>query len=152
VHKGVVCPQSGYWLQQSSPALRWRPWVTAWPGCCHTPLCCPADWALVDAACHAYSMIPVPLYDTLGPDTVEYISNHAELAAIACSIDLLDTLLQCLPKCHTVKLVVRPWACSHLPPAVGTPHSTESHVDSMALFASPFVKLSCHASLCVAAC
>lgn len=27
------------------------------------------EWCLVDAACHAYSMVSVPLYDTLGPDT-----------------------------------------------------------------------------------
>lgn len=44
------------------------------------------EWSLVDAACHAYSMVTVPLYDTLGPDTVKYICNHAELAAVACSL------------------------------------------------------------------
>ncbi len=38
---------------------------------------------------HAYSMVSVPLYDTLGPDAVEYISNHAELAAIACSAQVI---------------------------------------------------------------
>ena len=55
----------------------------------------------------AYSMTSVPLYDTLGPDAVTYISGHAELSVIACSIDVLDTLIKCLPECPTVKLVVR---------------------------------------------
>jgi long-chain acyl-CoA synthetase len=61
---------------------------------------------LVDAGCHAYSMISVPLYDTLGPDAVEYICSHADLAAVACSIDVLPTLLGCVASCPTVKLVV----------------------------------------------
>ena len=45
----------------------------------------PAEWVLVDSALHSYSMISVPLYDTLGPEAVEYIANHAELSCIACS-------------------------------------------------------------------
>jgi long-subunit acyl-CoA synthetase (AMP-forming) len=65
-----------------------------------------AGWLLVDAACAAYSMTSVPLYDTLGPDAVTYICGHAELTAVACSIDVLDTLLKCLPECPTVKIVV----------------------------------------------
>lgn len=52
-------------------------------------------------------MTSVPLYDTLGPDAVTYICGHAELSVIACSIDVLDTLIKCLPECPTVKLVVR---------------------------------------------
>jgi len=30
-----------------------------------------AEWVLLDAAAHAFSMTSVPLYDTLGPDAVE---------------------------------------------------------------------------------
>lgn len=61
---------------------------------------------LVDGALHAYSLVSVPLYDTLGPDAVEYIANHAELAAVACSAAVLPTLLGVLPKCPTVKLLI----------------------------------------------
>ena len=61
---------------------------------------------LVDAAIAAYSMISVPLYDTLGPEAVTYVCGHAELTVVACSIDVLDTLLKCLPDCPTVKIVV----------------------------------------------
>lgn len=70
-------------------------------GCCIF-----AGWMLVDAAIAAYSMISVPLYDTLGPDAVTYVCCHAELTVVACSIDVLDTLLKCLPDCPTVKIVV----------------------------------------------
>ena len=65
-----------------------------------------AEWALVDAACTAYSVVTVPLYDTLGPEAVRYICGHAELAGVACSVDVLPTLLQTLPDCPTVTLVV----------------------------------------------
>ena len=71
-----------------------------------------AEWFLIDCAVHAYSMISVPLYDTLGPDAVKYISHHAELAAVTCSIDMLPTLLKCLPECPGVKLVVGGGLCS----------------------------------------
>lgn len=64
------------------------------------------EWALVDAACHAYSMVSVPLYDTLGPDTVKYIANHAELAAVACSLEVLGKMLEVLGECPTVRLLV----------------------------------------------
>eukprot|EP00798_Chlamydomonas_sp_ICE-L_P031766 gene31766-6963_t len=64
------------------------------------------EWVIVDGAMHAYSIVSVPLYDTLGPDVVEYISNHAELVAVACAAPMLDTVLQELPKCPTVKLVL----------------------------------------------
>jgi len=63
-------------------------------------------WVLVAEAANAYSMVPVPLYDTLGPDAVRYISGHAELSAIACSANLLSVLLPCLAECPTIQLVV----------------------------------------------
>ncbi|KAL3163024.1 hypothetical protein ABBQ32_009451 [Trebouxia sp. C0010 RCD-2024] len=51
-------------------------------------------------------MTSVPLYDTLGPEAVTYICGHAELTVVACSIEVLDTLLKALPECPTVKIVV----------------------------------------------
>ncbi|KAL4852872.1 Long chain acyl-CoA synthetase 7 [Chlorella vulgaris] len=82
------------------------------------------EWCLVDAACHAYSMVSVPLYDTLGPDTVKYICNHAELAAVACSIEVLGKLLEVLAECPTVRLVVVYGTRPHqrLPDVPSAPH------------------------------
>lgn len=64
------------------------------------------DWMIMDTAIHAYGMTSVPLYDTLGPDTVEYISNHAELTVIGCSITMVDKLFPVLSSCPTLKAVV----------------------------------------------
>ena len=61
----------------------------------------------MDLACHAQSIVPVPLYDTLGPEAVEYIVKHAELSGIACSAKAFPILAQCLPQCPGVQLVVR---------------------------------------------
>ena len=66
----------------------------------------------MDSAIHAYSMVSVPLYDTLGPDAVEYICNHAELSAVACSAAVLPILLSVMPKCPLIKFLVRPTAAS----------------------------------------
>ena len=151
------------------------------------------EWCLVDAACHAYGMVAVPLYDTLGPDTggfdllcvggcrcsssgfgrlgraaprpgwpmrplphpakpplaachrpkracshaadpcmswprpptcpahatlplaVKYICNHAELAAVACSVAVLGRMLEALHECPTVRLLVSAARCAGLP-------------------------------------
>ncbi|XP_056684393.1 long chain acyl-CoA synthetase 1 isoform X1 [Spinacia oleracea] len=39
---------------------------------------CP-QWIMAMEACNAHSLICVPLYDTLGPNAINYIINHAEI-------------------------------------------------------------------------
>ncbi|KAL4422662.1 hypothetical protein ABPG75_008859 [Micractinium tetrahymenae] len=82
------------------------------------------EWGLVDAACHAYSMVSVPLYDTLGPDTVKYICNHAELAAVACSAEVLGKMLEVLGECPSVRLLMVFGTRPHqrLPEVPSAPH------------------------------
>nr|GEW64704.1 long chain acyl-CoA synthetase 6, peroxisomal-like [Tanacetum cinerariifolium] len=43
-----------------------------------------SEWLIVDHACSAYSYISVPLYDTLGPDAVKFIVNHAAVQVVFC--------------------------------------------------------------------
>ncbi|KAL8540827.1 hypothetical protein ACS0TY_002158 [Phlomoides rotata] len=64
------------------------------------------EWMIVDHACSAYSYISVPLYDTLGPDAVKYIVNHAEIQAIFCVPSTLNTLLSFLSEIPSVRVVV----------------------------------------------
>ncbi|KAG2500825.1 hypothetical protein HYH03_001587 [Edaphochlamys debaryana] len=73
------------------------------------------DWVLFDTALHAYAMVSVPLYDTLGPDAVEFISNHAELACVGVAAAVLPTLLTVLPRCPTIRLLVVWGATGPLP-------------------------------------
>ncbi|KAH9755057.1 Long chain acyl-CoA synthetase 7 (peroxisomal) [Citrus sinensis] len=64
------------------------------------------EWLIVDHACSAYSYISVPLYDTLGPDAVKYVVNHAEIEAIFCIPQTLNTLLSFISEIPSVHLIV----------------------------------------------
>lgn len=64
------------------------------------------EWHIVDLAASSQSLFSVSLYDTLGPDTSEYIINHAELPIIATSVDHIAVLLKLAPRTPTVKVIV----------------------------------------------
>ncbi|CAA7405906.1 unnamed protein product [Spirodela intermedia] len=64
------------------------------------------EWIIVDHACSAYSYVSVPLYDTLGPDAVNYIVNHADVQAIFCLPQTLDIILSFLSQIPSVRLIV----------------------------------------------
>ncbi|XP_077000644.1 long-chain-fatty-acid--CoA ligase 1 isoform X4 [Tamandua tetradactyla] len=40
------------------------------------------EWVIIEQGCFAYSMVIVPLYDTLGEDAITYIVNKAKLSVI----------------------------------------------------------------------
>ncbi|KAE8703057.1 Long chain acyl-CoA synthetase 6, peroxisomal [Hibiscus syriacus] len=64
------------------------------------------EWLIVDHACSAYSLVSVPLYDTLGPYAVKYISNHADVKAVFCVPQTLNSLLSFLSEIPSIRLVV----------------------------------------------
>ncbi|KAG6726716.1 hypothetical protein I3842_02G094400 [Carya illinoinensis] len=64
------------------------------------------EWLIVDHACSAYSYVSIPLYDTLGPDAVKYIVNHAAVQVIFCVPQTLNSLLSFLFDIPTIRLIV----------------------------------------------
>lgn len=52
------------------------------------------------------SLFTVSLYETLGPETTEYIINHAELACVVCSLPHIPVLLKLAPRLPGLKLIV----------------------------------------------
>ncbi|KAI0826724.1 acetyl-CoA synthetase-like protein [Trametes gibbosa] len=66
---------------------------------------CP-NWLLVDLALQAYGKIGVPLYDTLGADSVEYVINHAELTVVFASPEHIPFLLTIAAKLSRVKMII----------------------------------------------
>lgn len=52
------------------------------------------------------SLFTVSLYDTLGPDAVEYIINHAELTCVVTSLNHITALLRLKPRLPTLKVIV----------------------------------------------
>ncbi|KAF9201919.1 hypothetical protein BGZ49_007870, partial [Haplosporangium sp. Z 27] len=43
------------------------------------------EWFISEMTCNCYNLISVALYDTLGPDAIEYIVNHADIQIIVSS-------------------------------------------------------------------
>lgn len=52
------------------------------------------------------SLYSVSIYDTLGPESTEYIVNHAGLACVVTSLNHITTLLKLKPRLPTLKLIV----------------------------------------------
>ncbi|NWU69592.1 ACSL5 ligase, partial [Pterocles burchelli] len=42
------------------------------------------EWIISEYACYTYSMVAVPLYDTLGIDAIVYIVNKADISIVIC--------------------------------------------------------------------
>uniref|UniRef100_A0A8C5RUB4 Long-chain-fatty-acid--CoA ligase n=1 Tax=Laticauda laticaudata TaxID=8630 RepID=A0A8C5RUB4_LATLA len=42
------------------------------------------EWIISELACYTYSMVVVPLYDTLGPGSIRYIINTADISIVVC--------------------------------------------------------------------
>jgi long-chain acyl-CoA synthetase len=51
-------------------------------------------------------LFTVSLYDSLGPDTTQYIINHAGLHCVVTSLIHVPSLLKLKPKCPTLKFIV----------------------------------------------
>ncbi|CEP14131.1 hypothetical protein [Parasitella parasitica] len=52
------------------------------------------EWTITDLACASQGLCNIALYETLGPETMQYIINHAELEIIVCSSKYLRRLLE----------------------------------------------------------
>lgn len=59
---------------------------------------CP-EWMMAMEACNGHSIYCVPLYDSLGPDAVEYIIGHAEVSLAFIQESKMAAMLKCLPRC-----------------------------------------------------
>ncbi|NXH92022.1 ACSL1 ligase, partial [Edolisoma coerulescens] len=42
------------------------------------------EWVIIEQGCYAFSMVVVPLYDTLGDEAITYIVNKADLSLVFC--------------------------------------------------------------------
>ncbi|EUC33441.1 hypothetical protein COCCADRAFT_26231 [Bipolaris zeicola 26-R-13] len=64
------------------------------------------EWQITDLACMSQGLFTVSIYDTLGPDTTEYIINHAELTCVVAGMNHVTALLKLKPRLPTLKLIV----------------------------------------------
>uniref|UniRef100_A0A7N6F850 Long-chain-fatty-acid--CoA ligase n=1 Tax=Anabas testudineus TaxID=64144 RepID=A0A7N6F850_ANATE len=66
------------------------------------------EWTITELACYTYSLVSVPLYDTLGTDAIAYIIDKASISTIVCDVvDKVNLVLECVTdKKHSVKTIV----------------------------------------------
>ncbi|XP_028412435.1 long-chain-fatty-acid--CoA ligase 5-like [Dendronephthya gigantea] len=64
------------------------------------------EWILADVACLTYSMVSVPLYDTLGSDACTFIINHSNISLIVCDENKVEVLLAKAEECPKLKHII----------------------------------------------
>ena len=55
------------------------------------------DWCVTSLACYKTGVVVVPMYDTLGPETVEYIQGQTTTTTVLCSAAELPSLIKKCP-------------------------------------------------------
>lgn len=51
------------------------------------------EWLILDVCNALYGFTMVPLYDTLGPESISFVIRHSKMQTCFCSSGPLDTLL-----------------------------------------------------------
>ncbi|XP_053474900.1 long-chain-fatty-acid--CoA ligase 1a isoform X1 [Ictalurus furcatus] len=66
------------------------------------------EWTISELACYTYSLVAVPLYDTLGTKAIGYIVDKAEISTVICdTVEKVRTVLECVSgREHSVRTVV----------------------------------------------
>lgn len=63
------------------------------------------EWLLLDIANTLYGNTMIPLYDTLGLESIPYILEHTQMSTLFISNSIVDTLLK-VKEYHALKNVV----------------------------------------------
>ncbi|KAJ6780055.1 hypothetical protein PWT90_01227 [Aphanocladium album] len=64
------------------------------------------DWQVVDLGCMSQGLYTVSLYETLGPETAEFILNHTEASCIVASLPHIPKLLKLSPRLPHLKIII----------------------------------------------
>eukprot|EP00397_Hematodinium_sp_SG-2012_P013735 GEMP01013956.1.p1 GENE.GEMP01013956.1~~GEMP01013956.1.p1 ORF type:complete len:573 (+),score=115.09 GEMP01013956.1:442-2160(+) len=66
-----------------------------------------AEWIVIEHACYSHAIIPVPFYDTLLADGVEYVVNQVEITTVFTSADLVPNVLEAKKNCPSLKYIIQ---------------------------------------------
>uniref|UniRef100_A0A8C1QUU8 Arachidonate--CoA ligase n=1 Tax=Cyprinus carpio TaxID=7962 RepID=A0A8C1QUU8_CYPCA len=66
------------------------------------------EWTISELACYTYSLVAVPLYDTLGTEAISYIIDKATISTVICDLpDKARLILDCVSgRKHSVTTIV----------------------------------------------
>eukprot|EP01099_Mayorella_cantabrigiensis_P002536 TRINITY_DN2103_c0_g1_i2.p1 TRINITY_DN2103_c0_g1~~TRINITY_DN2103_c0_g1_i2.p1 ORF type:complete len:666 (+),score=164.43 TRINITY_DN2103_c0_g1_i2:48-2000(+) len=65
------------------------------------------EWVITEHACYTQSLVPVPLYDTLGPDASKYIINQTEMQVLVVSKTNIKKIKDIVSDCPSLKFVIQ---------------------------------------------
>eukprot|EP00117_Sycon_ciliatum_P022679 scpid39032/ scgid0725/ Long-chain-fatty-acid--CoA ligase 5; Long-chain acyl-CoA synthetase 5 len=65
------------------------------------------DWVVTSEACNTYSLVSVPLYDTLGSAAITHILNQADLSVVVCDAAKVSILLDQVPSAPKLRTIVK---------------------------------------------
>jgi len=64
------------------------------------------EWVVAEQGCFTQSVVTVPMYDTLGAESVAYCINQTSLKTIVCSSETVIHVFTCKPDCPTLQYVI----------------------------------------------
>ncbi|XP_029287225.1 long-chain-fatty-acid--CoA ligase 1a isoform X2 [Cottoperca gobio] len=66
------------------------------------------EWSIAELACYTYSMVAVPLYDTLGTEAISYIIDKADISTVICDVpEKAQMIMDCVSgRGRSVKTIV----------------------------------------------
>ncbi|XP_073699396.1 long-chain-fatty-acid--CoA ligase 1a isoform X1 [Garra rufa] len=66
------------------------------------------EWTISELACYTYSLVAVPLYDTLGTEAISYIIDKATISTVICDMaDKARLILDCVSgRKHSITTIV----------------------------------------------
>mmetsp|Transcript_91175 Transcript_91175/g.263040 ORF Transcript_91175/g.263040 Transcript_91175/m.263040 type:complete len:682 (-) Transcript_91175:249-2294(-) len=65
------------------------------------------EWVIAEQGCYSQSIVTVPSYDTLGPDSIAYVVNQTNMQTMLCSAEVLHNMLDCKAQCPTLRALIQ---------------------------------------------
>uniref|UniRef100_A0A8C7WHK6 Arachidonate--CoA ligase n=1 Tax=Oncorhynchus mykiss TaxID=8022 RepID=A0A8C7WHK6_ONCMY len=66
------------------------------------------EWTIAELACYTFSLVAVPLYDTLGTEAIAYVIDKANISSILCDVpEKARLVLECVSgREHSVRTII----------------------------------------------
>ncbi|XP_071267492.1 long-chain-fatty-acid--CoA ligase 1-like isoform X2 [Salvelinus alpinus] len=66
------------------------------------------EWTIAELACYTFSLVAVPLYDTLGTEAIAYVIDKATISSILCDVpEKARLVLECVSgREHSVRTII----------------------------------------------
>ena len=64
------------------------------------------EWVICEQGCFTQSIVTVPMYDTLGPESVAYVVKQCNLKTVLCSKETFSAALECQKTCPSLECLI----------------------------------------------